>query len=103
MAKEVKKKTVMTKVQFIAQIAEKHSIPKVKVAEILDTIAEITYENAKNGFTLPGIGKVVVTSRSERMCRNPQTGENIKVPAKRVLKFRFAKAAKDRILSEKKK
>ena len=46
----------------------------------------------------PGVGKLVVVNRKARMGRNPQTGEAIKIPAKRVLKFRIAKAMKDAVL-----
>ena len=44
-----------------------------------------------------GVGKLVVVNRKARMGRNPATGETISIPAKRVLKFRVAKAAKDAI------
>jgi DNA-binding protein HU-beta len=50
---------------------------------------------------IPGLGKLVLANRKARMGRNPQTGEAIKIPAKRVLKFRVAKAAKDAILGKK--
>ncbi|MCS6294276.1 MAG: HU family DNA-binding protein, partial [Nitrospira sp.] len=55
----------------------------------------------KNVFTVPGIGKLVLANRKARMGRNPQTGEPIKIPAKRVVKFRVAKVAKDAILGKK--
>ena len=51
--------------------------------------------------TLPGIGKLVLKNRAARMGRNPKTGETISIPAKRVVKFRVAKAAKDAILGAK--
>lgn len=50
---------------------------------------------------MPGIGKLVLVNRKARMGRNPQTGEAIKISAKRVVKFRVAKAAKYVILGEK--
>ncbi|MBI5179244.1 MAG: HU family DNA-binding protein, partial [Nitrospinae bacterium] len=52
--------------------------------------------------TIPGLGKLVLVNRKARMGRNPQTGEAIKIPAKRVIKFRVAKAAKDAVLGKKK-
>ena len=58
----------------------------------------LAYKNAKNGFTVPGIGKLVLVNRKARMGRNPATGEAIKIKAKRVVKFRVAKACKDAIL-----
>jgi DNA-binding protein HU-beta len=50
---------------------------------------------------LPGIGKLVLVNRKARMGRNPRTGEPMPIPAKRVVKFRVAKAAKDAILGAK--
>jgi DNA-binding protein HU-beta len=64
----------------------------------LDFIAEVAYKEAKNTFTLPGLGKLVLVQRKARMGRNPATGEAIKIKAKKVVKFRVAKAAKDAIL-----
>ena len=61
-------------------------------------------EVKKNGmFVLPGIGRLVRQDRKARMGRNPATGEAIKIPAKKVVKFRVAKAAKDAIVPPKKK
>ena len=51
--------------------------------------------------TLPGLGKLVLVNRKARMGRNPATGEAIQIKAKRVVKFRVAKAAKDAILGGK--
>jgi DNA-binding protein HU-beta len=61
----------------------------------------LAYKNAKNSFTLPGLGKLVLVNRKARMGRNPATGEIIKIAAKRVVKFRIAKAAKDASLRKK--
>jgi DNA-binding protein HU-beta len=69
--------------------------------EILEHIATLAYKHAKDTFTLPGIGKLVLKNRAARMGRNPKTGETISIPAKRVVKFRVAKAAKDAILGSK--
>lgn len=63
--------------------------------------AALAYKEAKNAFVMPGIGKLVLVNRKARMGRNPQTGEAIKISAKRVVKFRVAKAAKYVILGEK--
>ena len=71
---------------------------KKQTAEILEAIAQLAYKNAKNSFTFPGLGKLLLVNRKARMGRNPATGEAIKIPAKRVVKFRVAKAAKDAIL-----
>jgi DNA-binding protein HU-beta len=58
----------------------------------------MAYKNAKNSFTLPGIGKLVLVDRKARLGRNPKTGETIQIPAKKVVKFRIAKACKDAII-----
>ncbi len=76
-------------------------LSKKQAVEILDHIAELAYKHAKDTFTLPGIGKLVLRNRAARMGRNPKTGETIQIPAKRVVKFRVAKAAKDAILGAK--
>ncbi len=91
----------LTKSQLATEIAEKSGITKKAAAEILDFLAALAYQNAKNTFTLPGIGKLVLVNRKARVGRNPATGEAIKIPAKKVVKFRVAKAAKDAILGAK--
>ncbi len=91
----------LSKSQVAAAVAEKSGITKKQAAEILDIIAALAYKNAKNTFTLPGLGKLVLVSRKARVGRNPATGASINIPAKRVVKFRVAKAAKDAILGTK--
>ena len=91
----------LTKSQLIAKIAEKAGITKKAAGDIMEFIAETAYKEAKNTFTLPGLGKLVLVNRKARMGRNPATGEVIKIKAKRVIKFRVAKAAKDAILGVK--
>ena len=91
-----------TKSQIAAELAERNSITKKTAADILDQLAEMSHKNAKNTFTLPGIGKLVLVNRKARIGRNPATGEQINIPAKKVVKFRVAKAAKDAILGPKK-
>lgn len=91
----------MTKTQLVAKVAEKAGITKKAAAELLTFIAEVAYKEAKNTFTIPGLGKLVLVQRKARMGRNPATGETIKIKAKKVVKFRVAKAAKDAILGMK--
>ena len=91
----------LSKSQIAAEIAEKAGIKKKQAAEILEHIAGLAYKNAKNTFTLPGIGKIVLVNRKARIGRNPATGATIQIAAKRVVKFRVAKAAKDAILGAK--
>jgi len=92
----------LSKSQISATIADKNGITKKQANQILDSIAELAYKQARNTFTLPGLGKLVLVNRKARIGRNPATGESIKIPAKKVLKFRIAKAAKDAILGAKK-
>ena len=91
----------LSKSQVAAAVAEKNGLTKKQATEIIASIVELAYKNAKNSFTLPGLGKIVLVNRKARMGRNPATGETIKIAAKRVVKFRVAKAAKDAILGTK--
>ena len=88
----------MTKSQVLVGVAEAAEISKKQAAAAVEALVALAYKNAKNGFTLPGLGKLVLVNRKARMGRNPATGEAIKIKAKRVVKFRVAKAAKDAIL-----
>ena len=91
----------MTKSQITAVVAEKAGISKKQAGAALEALSALAYKNAKNGFTVPGLGKLVLVNRKARQGRNPQTGEIIQIKAKKVVKFRVAKAAKDAILGAK--
>jgi len=91
----------LSKSQVASVLAEKVGITKKQAVQFLDEQAALAYKNAKNTFTLPGLGKLVLVNRKARVGRNPMTGESINIPAKRVVKFRIAKAAKDAILGTK--
>lgn len=91
----------LSKSQIAASIAERAQISKKQAVDILEHIAQLAYKNAKNSFTIPGLGKLVLVNRKARIGRNPKTGEQIQIPAKRVVKFRVAKAAKEAILGAK--
>ena len=88
----------LTKSQVLTQLADDCDMTKKSVAGVIDAMVQLAYKQAKNGFTIPGLGKLVLVNRKARMGRNPATGEAIHIPAKRVLKFRIAKAAKDAVL-----
>ena len=92
----------LTKSQIATEVAEATGITKKTAVEVLDYLAQLAYKQAKNSFTVPGIGKLVLVARKARIGRNPQTGETIKIAAKKVVKFRVAKACKDAILPPKK-
>lgn len=95
-------KKPMTKAQIADHLANHAGITKKLAASMLDELATLAYKEAKVGFTVPGIGKLVLQQRKARKGRNPQTGEVIKIPAKKVVKFRVAKACKDAVLPPKK-
>ena len=81
----------MTKSQISDHLARKAGITKKTATQILDDFATLAYKEAKNSFVVPGIGKLVLAHRKARIGRNPQTGAAIKIPAKRVVKFRGRK------------
>ena len=90
----------MTKSQVADHLAEQVGLTKKMAGQFLEELASLAYKQAKNVFTLPGIGKLKLANRKARMGRNPQTGAPIQIPAKRVVKFRVSKAAKDAILGK---
>jgi DNA-binding protein HU-beta len=83
-----------TKSQIMKDLAEKSGLKKKEVIAVVEILVQMAYKEAKNSFTIPGLGKLVVVNRKARIGRNPATGQQIQIPAKRVLKFRIAKAAK---------
>lgn len=89
----------MTKTQTLSCLAEKTGLTKAQVSDVMEELAKLSYSEAKNGFTLPGIGKLVLVHRNARMGRNPATGETIQIPAKTVVKFRVSKVCKESVLS----
>ena len=91
----------LSKTETFSRIADKTGLKKTEVREVFDAMANLAYKEARNGFSIPGIGKLVIVDRKARMGRNPATGEQIQIPAKRVLKFRIAKQAKDATASAK--
>ena len=88
----------LTKSQIAAALAEQTAITKKQAVAVLEMLAELSYKNAKNTFTFPGVGKLVLVERKARLGRNPATGAEIKIPKKKVVKFRISKVAKDAIL-----
>jgi DNA-binding protein HU-beta len=91
----------MSKTAIIAHFSKKFDMKKKDVVTVFEEVAALAYKEAKNSFTIPGIGKLVLVNRKARVGRNPKTGEAIQIPAKTVVKFRIAKACKDAILTKK--
>ena len=92
----------MTKSQIVEHLSKKTDTTKKLSEQFLNELVTLAHKEAKNSFTIPGLGKLVVVNRKKRMGRNPATGESMVIPAKKVLKFRIAKAAKDAIMPKKK-
>jgi len=95
-------KKPMTKTQVLSHLSEKVGVTKKQAGVFLEELVQLAYKEAKNQFTFPGVGKLLVVSRKARMGRNPATGASIKIPAKKVVKFRIAKACKDAVIPPKK-
>ena len=96
---------MMTQTQIIQTLADKCEMPKKTAKAMMDALGQTAVsEVKKNGlFVLPGIGRLVKINRKARMGRNPATGETINIAAKKVVRFRIAKAAKDLIVPMKAK
>jgi len=95
----------MTKSQIAAAVAEQVELKKKQAAQALEALATLACKEAKkNGvFMVPGLGKLVLVNRPARkmiMRFGPKAGQEITVPAKKVVKFRIAKAAKEAILGK---
>ncbi len=88
----------MTQAQTVASLSESEQLTKKQVKAFIEALAGLAYKEAKNGFTLPGLGKLVLVNRKARMGRNPATGEAIKIPAKKVVKFRVSKVCKEALV-----
>ena len=90
-----------TKTQIVAALAEKAGATKAQTKAVIEALVALAVAGAKDdpkGFTVPGLGKLVVVKRPARTGRNPATGATIKIKAKTVAKFRLAKAVKDAVL-----
>lgn len=88
----------LTKSQIVDHLAKKLDTTKKVALTFLEEFVALAYKEAKKSFVIPGLGKLVVVQRKKRTGRNPQTGATMIIPAKKVLKFRIAKQAKDTIL-----
>jgi DNA-binding protein HU-beta len=95
----------MTQSQLVKELAAACEVPNKTAKMLIECFAEVAIkETKKNGvFVIPGIGRLVRVDRKARTGRNPATGEPIKIPAKKVVKFRVAKSVKDAIVPPKKK
>lgn len=83
----------MNKGQLVDKIAGDAKISKVQAGAALDSFITATMGALKKGdkVTLVGFGTYSVSKRSARIGRNPRTGKEIKIPAKKVVKFKAGK------------
>ena len=90
----------MTKAQIMQTLSEKAAVSKKEVIMVMEAMTDLAYTEVKKSgeFVVPGIGKLVKVPRKARLGRNPATGAEIQIPAKTVVKFRVAKAAKEAVL-----
>ncbi len=90
----------LTKSALLAALAEKTGMSKKDVTGLMEAMVEMAYKEVKKSgvFVVPGLGKLVKVHRAARSGRNPATGATIQIPAKTVVKFRVAKAAKEAVL-----
>ena len=93
----------MTQTQLVKHLAEHCEVSNKLAKTMLDALASTAVKEVKKAgvFVVPGLGKLVRVDRKARMGRNPATGEAISIPAKKVVKFRVAKAVKDAIVPPK--
>jgi DNA-binding protein HU-beta len=89
----------MNKAQLIDAIAAESGLTKADSKKALDAFLKVTSEGLKKGdrVTLVGFGSFLVSERSARTGRNPQTGKEIKIPAKKVVKFKAGSELNDSV------
>ncbi len=93
----------ITKGEIVTHLAKKTGTTKKVANQFLDELVKLSYREAKKDFTLPGLGKLTVANRKQRIGRNPATGETMVIPAKKVLKFKVGKQAQDAVFPTKKR
>lgn len=90
----------MTKTDIVNHLADKLGTTKKTANDFLDEFVQLAYAEAKNDFTIPGLGKITTSTRQERKGRNPQTGAEITIPAKSVVKFKVSKTLQDAVFNK---
>lgn len=89
----------MNKADLIEQISKMTSATKADTERLLDAFIDVVSKNIKkkDGVKLVGFGTFAVSARKARVGRNPQTGEEIQIPARKVPVFRPGKELKDSV------
>ncbi|MFQ5666815.1 MAG: HU family DNA-binding protein [Candidatus Binatia bacterium] len=93
----------MTKSQLVQRLAEGSDISKKQADTVLQTLVNVTVSSVRKGdpVKIPGLGTFRKVQTKARMGRNPQTGEAIKIPARKKVRFSVAKTFKESVLGKK--
>ena len=78
----------MNKAQFVEAIALDANISKIDARKAVDAMIRVTVQSLREGERLTGLGTFSVQQKSERVGRNPRTGAAVKIPPRKVIKFR---------------
>ena len=83
----------MNKREFIESISESNQMTQAAARKALNTLLATMMDTMKDGekVTISGFGSFRVVAKAAQKGRNPQTGQSIVVPARRVVKFKPAK------------
>lgn len=86
--------------QVAAELADKHGISKKESTAILEDMVDsfVSHLQSGNRVRIPGLGILQVKQMKARKGRNPATGEEIQIPAKKKVAFRVAKDLKEKVL-----
>lgn len=89
----------MTKAEFILEIAQRTKMSKTAAAQLVQTTLDLISENLGKGeeVVFPGFGKFLVSERSARKGRNPQTGKEIEIKASKAPRFKAGKLLKEAV------
>ena len=95
----------MTKSQLVQKLAETAELSKKQADVVLQALVEITVTSVRKGdpVKIPGLGTFRKVQTKARMGRNPQTGEALKIPARKKARFTVAKSFKEAVLGGTKK
>lgn len=89
----------MTKVELIAKVAEKTGLKKAEAERAVNATIDALAEALAKGerVAIPGLGVFNVKQRKERKGRDPRTGKEIKIPARKAVAFTAAKSLKEAV------
>lgn len=92
----------MNKLDLVRSVVERLELSRRDAVALIDGVFDdiTSAVVAGEAVKIPGFGQFKVRDRAARMARNPATGEQVKVPAKRVFKFLPAKALKEAVMSK---